>query len=144
MTIPLAVPDVNVLLALISPDHVHYQAAHAWFSDTTQWATTPYTEAGLVRLVLNPVVVGATFTAATALEVLRGLRALPLHRFLADDSSLAASHIVVAALVGHRQVTDYHLVNLVARKGAQLATFDSRLVASLAPEDRRHVTIIPA
>ena len=110
----------------------------------TQWATTPYTEAGLVRLVLNPVVVGATFTAATALEVLRGLRALPLHRFLADDSSLAAPHIDVAALVGHRQVTDYHLVNLVARKGAQLATFDSRLVASLAPEDRRHVTIIPA
>lgn len=144
MTIPLAVPDVNVLLALISPDHVHYQAAHAWFSDTTQWATTPYTEAGLVRLVLNPVVVGATFTAATVLEVLRGLRALPLHRFLADDSSLAAPHIDVAALVGHRQVTDYHLVNLVARKGAQLATFDSRLVASLAPEDRRHVTIIPA
>ena len=144
MTIPLAVPDVNVLLALISPDHVHYQAAHAWFSDTTQWATTPYTEAGLVRLVLNPVVVGATFAAATALEVLRGLRALPLHRFLADDSSLAAPHIDVAALVGHRQVTDYHLVDLVARKGAQLATFDSRLVASLAPEDRRHVTIIPA
>ena len=97
-----------------------------------------------MRLVLNPVVVGATFTAATALEVLRGLRALPLHRFLEDDSSLAAPHIDVAALVGHRQVTDYHLVDLVARKGAQLATFDSRLVASLAPEDRRHVTIIPA
>ena len=34
MTIPLAVPDVNVLLALISPDHVRYHAPHAWFSDT--------------------------------------------------------------------------------------------------------------
>ncbi len=42
--------DVNVLLALVSPDHVHAGRAHAWFEGVTAWATTPITEAGPLRL----------------------------------------------------------------------------------------------
>jgi uncharacterized protein len=60
-----------------------------------------------------------------------------------DEASLAQPSIDLSALVGHRQVTDLHLVNLAATAGAVLATFDARLPASLAPGDRRHVVLVP-
>ena len=28
---PIALLDVNVLVALFDPDHVHHEAAHLWF-----------------------------------------------------------------------------------------------------------------
>ena len=49
-----------------------------------------------------------------------------------------------SVLVGHQQVTDLHLVNLAARHGGVLATFDATLPTWLAPADRRHVILIPS
>jgi toxin-antitoxin system PIN domain toxin len=140
---PLLLPDVNVLLALVSEDHEHHTAAHAWFRTATAWATTPVTETGLVRLIMNPVVVGSRIPSAVALDILRRLRRQGDHRFVADESSLLAPAIDLTALVGHRQVTDLHLVNLCAAAGCVLTTFDARLVAALDGEDRRHVVFIP-
>ncbi len=139
----VALPDVNVLLALVAEQHEHHAAAHRWFRDAGSWATTPLTEAGLVRLILNPVVVGASYDAGLAIRILRQLRMQGDHRFLPDASSLTDAAIDLAALVGHRQVTDFHLVNLAASQGAVLTTFDARLLASLAPADQRWVSIIP-
>lgn len=134
--------DVNVLLALVAPQHVHHASAHAWLAGVHSWATTPFTEAGLVRLVLNPAVMGGEYSGTTALDLLRGIRAQPGHVFVPDDASLASSTISLHALVGHHQVTDLHLVGLAAAHGLRLATFDVRLAAALAPNDRRHVEVI--
>lgn len=140
---PLAIPDVNVLLALVHPDHVHHQLAHAWFGGTTGFATTPVTEAGLVRLALDAKVVGqAAATPTAALASLRSLRADPRASFLADDASLAEPWIDLVGLSGHRQVTDLHLVDLAARHAAVLVTFDRALAAALVPDDRGHVRLI--
>ena len=48
--------DVNVLVALFDPDHVHHEAAHVWFAATrgAGWATCPLTENGVVRVLSNP------------------------------------------------------------------------------------------
>ena len=48
--------DVNVLIALVDPAHVHHEPAHAWFSQqgSTSWATCPMTENGLLRIVGHP------------------------------------------------------------------------------------------
>lgn len=140
-SVPL--PDVNVLLALVAEQHEHHAAAHRWFSAVSAWATAPVTESGLVRLMLNPAVVGGQLRGADALEILRRLRAQKRHRFFTDGSTLADPAIDVSALVGHRQVTDLHLVELAASKGATLHTFDARLPAALAPADRRHVALVP-
>ena len=44
--------DVNVLLALCDPMHVHHEAAHRWFAEkgSQAWATCPITENGFVRI----------------------------------------------------------------------------------------------
>ena len=52
----IALLDVNVLVALFDPDHVHHTLAHDWFADegTAGWATCPVTENGFVRVLANP------------------------------------------------------------------------------------------
>jgi hypothetical protein len=47
-------------------------------------------------------------------------------------------------MVGAKQVTDVHLVNLTAQNGMRLATFDGSLLRSLADADREHVFVIDA
>lgn len=139
---PTVLFDVNVLVALSLPAHVHHRAAHRALADLRSWATTPLTEAALVRLLMQPQVAGVPLTGADALGILAGMRGDPRWRFIPDTSSLADPTIEPAVLMGHRQVTDLHLVNLAAASGCVLATFDAALAASLAPEDRRYVELL--
>jgi len=133
--------DANVLVALTHAQHVHHRAADEWFSTVSSWATTPLTETALVRLLINPVVVGHVITPAQALETLRQIRILPGHRWLPDESTLTDPHITMT-LGGYRQVTDFHLVNLSAATGCVLATFDAKIQHALVSADHRHVHVV--
>ena len=136
--------DVNVLVALTLSTHVHHQAAHAALrGHPGPWATSSMTEAALVRLLLNPRVTGRAFGASDVLAVLQGLRRDGRWRMIPDATSLADPAIDVSLLVGHRQVTDLHLVNLAASTGTVLVTFDAAIPSSLSPADRRHVLVLP-
>lgn len=127
----LDLPDVNVVIALLHSGHVHHRYAQEWFAAAQRFATTPVTEAGFLRLALNANVMGVQTSSDTALASLRSLRADPRATFLADDSSLAEPVISVAAMTGHRQVTDLHLVNLAVAHSARLVTFDRRIASTL-------------
>jgi predicted nucleic acid-binding protein len=59
----VTVPDVNVLVALTNPAHVFHREAHRWLSGVNRFATTPVTESGLVRMLLNPAVSGQPVVA---------------------------------------------------------------------------------
>ncbi|MBI5160385.1 MAG: PIN domain nuclease [Micrococcales bacterium] len=140
----LALVDVNVLVALTWPQHVHHARARNWFSDWQgEWATCAITELGLVRLSMTPAAVGRAVAFADAVGMLTRLRALPHHRFLDDGSSLTAPTVGLVRVGGYRQVTDIHLVNLAASSGAVLATLDARLPDLLEPADRDHVLLLP-
>jgi uncharacterized protein len=132
-------PDVNVLVALVHRGHVHHQPAQEWFADVVRFATTPITEAGLMGIALNRTVMGHSVHGAEAVATLRSLRAHDRSTFLPDDSSLADARIDLAGLVGSRQVTDLHLVNLAALHGARLVTFDTTIAPVLSPDDQRVV-----
>jgi toxin-antitoxin system PIN domain toxin len=138
---PVALPDVNVLVAAFDPRHAHHHAARAWFATHERFATTPLTETAFIRLVSNPSVGGET--PATALAALRQIRSLPGHSFVPDAATLADPSIDLTAMVGHQQVTDLHLVNLAAASGLVLATFDAKLWRSLASADQGHAHVIP-
>lgn len=135
--------DVGVLLALYDPRHVHHASARAWFDSVEVWATTPLTEAAFVRLLSNPTVMGEEIAPVDAIAALDAIRHAPGHRFLVDDSSLAHPHVTLTSLVGFRQVTDFHLLNLATRAVMMFATLDARFARSLTEEDRRQVTVVP-
>ena len=142
-TDPLYLLDANALIALANAGHVHHHAAHRWFAHATRWATTPMTETAFLRLQSNPLVTGRQISPAAAREALGAMRGLPGHTWIPDGTSLAEPMIRCDALVGHRQVTVFHLVNLAATAGAVLATFDSGIRAALLAPDRELVSLIP-
>jgi len=135
-------PDVNVLVALLHPDHVHHAAAQNWFNGVQRFATTPITEAGFLRLTLNPVVMKGVVSVDIALASLRSLRADPRAMFCPDDSSLANAAIDLISLVGPKQVTDLHLVNLAVIHHGRLVTFDTKIRPTLVSDDQGHVLVL--
>lgn len=119
--------DVNVLIALAWPNHVHHAAAVEWFTAhrADGWATCPVTESGFVRISSNTHVIPEARRPAEAIAVLRALTALDGHQFWSDDVSLCRSAFIAPErIVGHGQVTDAHLVALTLHHEGRLATFD--------------------
>jgi toxin-antitoxin system PIN domain toxin len=135
--------DANVLVALSLEAHAHHTAAHVWLGTlgtADVLLNCPTTDAAFIRLLMNPAVVGpATYSAASAVGQLEALKDWggPRWRTIADDATLAAPTIdretLLTSLVGHKQVTDFHLLNLAAKHDARLATFDHRIARALPP-----------
>lgn len=120
--------DVNALVALAWDSHVHHARIRAWMRANAHggWATCPLTESGFVRVSSNPKVLPSPIGAPAARAVLRALRAVGTHRFLADDVSQCDDD--VPEVHGYRQVTDAHLLTLAHRHGVRLVTFDAGVV----------------
>ena len=136
-------PDVNVLLALHLVEHQHHQVALHWWNSAIKVLTTPVSESGFVRMLLNVHVMdGKPLTGAEALATLEDLRAQPKTTFHPDATSLANPRIRVSQLTGSGQVTDLHLLNVAVDAGAVFVTLDSKITAPLTARERKHVRIL--
>ena len=129
--------DVNVLIALFDPSHIHHDAAHAWFAEHAAdgWATCPLTENGFVRVLANPAYPGRATTVADAVDRLRRFTASNEHVFWPDSVSLLdPASVEPSQLSGHREVTDAYLLALAVRHDGALVTFDRsvRVTAAVA------------
>ena len=121
---PVHLLDGNVLVALVSHEHVHHSAAQRWFSESScPFATCPITQGTLLRLLLR---VGEV-TPETAVAVLASLAAHARHRFWPD--ALGYAEISWRGVLGHRQVTDAYLAALARHHKGKLLSFDRGLVA---------------
>lgn len=126
--------DVNALVALAWDSHIHHAATRTWFAanHADGWATCPLTESGFVRVSSNPTVLPSAIGVEDARRVLALLRAVGSHRFLVDDVSMTDDD--VPPLIGHRQVTDAHLLAIARRHGIRLVTFDGGVRALGGPD----------
>ncbi len=123
----VALLDVNLLVALFDPDHVHHELAHDWFADhrAAGWATCAITENGFVRVLSNPAYGAAVARARELVDRLRRFCASGRHEFWADAVSLRDEQLFNPVfLSGSRQVTDVYLLGLAKKKGGRLATLD--------------------
>jgi toxin-antitoxin system PIN domain toxin len=142
--------DVNVLVALAWPNHVHHEVAHRWFRKARSegWATCPLTQTGFVRVSSNDRVLPGARSPIEAITLLEKMTRVPGHVFWSDDTSICASRFVSRKrLVGYRQVADAHLLALALRRGGRLATFDRgvlEIVPDSIPADRAACVITAA
>ncbi len=138
----MALLDVNALVALAWDSHVHHATMRRWFAANRSegWATCPITESGFVRVSSNPKVLSSAIGVDVARGVLTALRAVAGHRFLVDDVSIGDGD--VPAILGHRQVTDAHLVTLARRSGVPLVTFDAAIVTLAEGRDVELLTVL--
>lgn len=135
--------DVNVLVALAWPNHVHHGAAQRWFAaERPAWASTPFTQCGFVRVSANPRFVATAVSAPDAIAMLVTMTQTGDHEFFADSvQAVLGGAGVGRKLTGHQQVTDAHLLAVATAHGGALATFD-RAVRVLAGADDE-VIVIP-
>ena len=141
-----ALLDVNVLIALAWPNHVHHDAARAWFNRQRAhgWATCPFTEAGFVRVSCNQSAVQRVVTPLDAISVLENLTQLGAHVFWPVDLPIMQLPESVAdRLQGHRQITDAILLMTAMQRNGQLATLDGGMEELLAEDDRSFLYVIP-
>jgi uncharacterized protein len=118
--------DVNILIALFEPDHVHHEHAHNWFTDNRNrgWATCPLTENALIRILSNPRY-GSNAQRAGGLALrLRAFCAGEGHQFWPASLSLGDQTIFDLSFATHRLLTDVYLLGLAHANGGTLATFD--------------------
>ena len=130
--------DVNVLIALFGPDHVHHEAAHSWFATVghSSWATCPITENGFVRVVTNPAYPKSVSTI-DAIGRLHTFCSESRHVFWKDSLSLRSlEEQVISRIAGHQQITDVYLVALARHYHGKLVTIDKRVSLAIDKELR--------
>jgi toxin-antitoxin system PIN domain toxin len=140
--------DVNALVALFDPDHVHHEAAHRWFAAhrSAGWATCPLTENGVVRVLSNPAYSATAERPAQVIERLRAFCESGDHAFWSDGVSLRDTATFLSTLpIAYRQLTDVYLLGLAKTQGGRLATFDRRIpIGALVGGRAEHLLVIPA
>lgn len=145
-TVPIWLLDVNVLVALVMPNHESHATARTWFAASAPagWATTPVTESGFVRVCSNRRAIVTATTPAIALEMLALLTAQPGHEFWADEvRGVVGTFVDAASVRNHGLVTDAHLLALAIAHDGRLVTFD-RGMAGLSPAAPGTVEVLPS
>jgi uncharacterized protein len=137
--------DVNVLIALVDPAHLHHDIAHQWFGRVGRksYATCPLTENGLLRIVGHPKYPNSPGPPSAVLGALTAMRGQAGHAFWPDSISLCDGTCVDGSvLTHHARVTDSYLLALACANQGQLATLDHQLAADVAPESRAFIALI--
>lgn len=127
--------DVNMLIALAWPLHIHHDTAESWFlaNSSHGWATCPMTESAFVRISANPRILPYAVAPSAAVLLLETLVANEHHEFWPDAIPLQTALSHAGLVSGHNQITDAYLLGLAIHQRAKLVTLD-RAFAALLPE----------
>ncbi len=140
-----ALLDVNVLVALHDPIHIHHQPALAWLDAhrSDGWASCPITQNGCARVMSQPAyssprlmtelwpVLGASFSSRFHVF-------WPDNVSLFDPGRMNADHIH-----GHRQLTDLYLLALAVHHGGRFVSFDARVpLSAVAGAKAQHMQVL--
>lgn len=137
--------DVNVLIALFQPDHMHHQRAHQWWERNQKngWATCPITENGFVRILSQPKY-PLPQTVPSAIKLLNMAKHATDHAFWPDTVSLLnADCFNVDAFTRHGQITDAYLLALAVKNKGRLVSLDQDIkTATVQGYAQTHLQVI--
>ncbi len=137
-----ALLDINVLIALLDPDHSLHERAREWLSRNARsgWTSCPITQNGCVRIMSHPGYPNA-LPVRPVMERLREATQSPYHEFWADDVSLLDPRIADASRIhGPRQLTDLYLLALAVRRNGRFVTFDASVpLNAIRGAEKRHI-----
>ena len=138
--------DVNLLLALCDPRHVHHECAHRWFHGIgkQEWATCPITENGFIRIASQPRYPNSPGGVAVVKAVLREFCSSPRHVFWPDAITLMDGRLFPEGfLLRSSQITDVYLLALAVSNKGKLATIDTAIPAAAVMGGRKSLELIP-
>lgn len=134
--------DVNVLIALAEPDHVHHAVAVEWFATPgLDWGLCTFSEAGFLRASINPRLGNHSIEEATT--VLEHLARRPGYRFWPMSHNWAELAVPLRSRVyGHQQITDAYLLGMAIKENGILVTFDKAIRSLAGPKFSGNVLIL--
>ena len=137
--------DVNVLIALFDPRHIHHERAHSWWEQNraSGWASCPLTQNGFVRVLSQPGYPNSVATSE-AIRILGEALCAQEHAFWPDDVSIASSgRFRSERMLGPRQVTGLYLLSLAVQRSGRLATFDRTIpLSAVVGAASRHLAVL--
>ena len=135
--------DINLLLALTDPMHVHHELAHQWFVENGQhaWATCPLTENGFIRIASHPNYPNRPGDVPAVFSILRQLCETKGHHFWPENLSILKI-LIPDAVITHAQITDVYLLGLAAHNKGKLATLDRRIPVEVIDGGRKALELI--
>jgi hypothetical protein len=123
--------DVNVLIALLDPAHIHHNVAHDWYAVKSKngWATCSITENAVIRILSNPSYPSVDMLPNEVMDHLsKFFASAEDHSYLEDDIRLLDESVFDRRFVrGQKQITDAYLAGLAHFWGGRLATFDQSI-----------------
>jgi hypothetical protein len=139
--------DVNVLVALTEPAHIHHREAQDWLNSSgkSSWGLCPSTEAGFVRVTTNPAFRPVPRSMGQAMAILQMMKEYPGYSYWEIDESASWMNITApfaARIAGHRQVTDAYLLGMAIKKDGLLVTFDAAIQKMAGPNFKDNVLVL--
>jgi toxin-antitoxin system PIN domain toxin len=139
--------DLNVLIALADPEHIHRRTVEQWFLSTGKdnWGVCPFTEAGFIRIATNPAMQAATITVERAIAILQAFRVHPGYHYwpITDaENWVAVTARFAARISGYQQVTDAYLLGVAIKEDGVLVTFDRGLKYMAGAEFSRNLLVL--
>lgn len=124
-----ALPDVNVLLALVAEGHVHHEPARAWFyaQSTDSVAICRITQMGVLRLLTNRKVLGSGVRSIReAWSIERAIKADRRVVFAQEPEELESiwAELMAVPGVGSGSCTDAYLAAFAKARECTVVTFD--------------------
>ena len=122
--------DVNVLVALLVPEHQHHDAAIEWFAaeGNQGWATCAVTELGVIRVCAQ--LRGGPWPPETTADRLLLLTAASREYEFWPDAISPATMAEIRTTIAPKQITDRYLLGLARRHGGRVITLDRGLAAA--------------
>ena len=139
-------PDVNALLALLDPMHVHHDAAHRWYEKRSpmRLLICSHLANGVIRVASQPKYPNCLGTSRRVREVLQDFAtAMQADECDHDVSLLDDSVLRNPDQLTPSRVADLYLLALAASHGAHLATFDQRIPAEAVAGGKDALEVIP-
>jgi hypothetical protein len=134
--------DVNVLIALTEPQHIHHQPVMEWFNTPgLDWGLCAFSEAGFLRVTTNPRLRPHSLDGAT--RVLSGLVDHPGYRFWPITCGWPSliGHFQ-DRIYGHQQITDAYLLGLAIKEDGVLVTLDGAIRHMAGSKYGKHLLVL--
>lgn len=138
--------DINALLALLDPLHLHHHDVHRWYESLSpmRLLICPHVENGVMRIASQP---RYPNTLGTTSEVRGNLKKFfkraKVERCASDASLSDDSVLIRPAHLTPSSVADLYLLAVAVANNAKLATFDRRISPIAIQGGKKALEIIP-
>ena len=138
--------DINVLIALMDPNHAFHHRAHRWWAvKSRSWASCPLTENGLVRIMASSNYSKTTrFSVLDIASRLAHFASSSDHAFWPDSLTIRDGRVFHhLSILSSKHLTDLYLLGLAAENKGCFLTFDQHIPLAAVPKaTTKHLEVI--